>query len=115
MAMEGELLRSLGKKPVTIRYPFERLPPVEALRGKVFIDIEKCTGCTLCVRDCPTFALEIVGKGRTCDMIYYLDRCAFCGQCEESCPSKAVKLTAEYELANDKGEVKIVFKRPKKE
>jgi formate hydrogenlyase subunit 6/NADH:ubiquinone oxidoreductase subunit I len=115
LAMEGELLRSLGKKPVTLRYPFERLPPVEMLRGKVNIDMSKCVGCGLCVRDCPTFALEMVGKGPTCDLVYYLDRCAFCGQCEESCPREAIQLTAEYELANDRQQILVEFKRPKKE
>ncbi|MBS7644187.1 NADH-quinone oxidoreductase subunit I [Candidatus Bathyarchaeota archaeon] len=99
MAMQGELLRSLRKKPITLRYPFERVAPPEGFRGKHNWNAEKCIGCGICVRDCPSFAIEMIGKGLTAEFKVYLDRCTFCGQCEESCPKGAIKLTTEYELA----------------
>lgn len=99
MAMQRELLRSLRKKPITLRYPFERVAPPEGLRGKHSWDMEKCIGCGICVRDCPSFAIEMIGKGLTAEFKVYLDRCTFCAQCQESCPKEAIKLTTEYELA----------------
>lgn len=114
MAMERELLKSLAKKPVTLRYPFERLKPVERLRGRLDWSHEKCVGCGVCVSVCPAFALEMLGKGLTAEITFHLDRCTFCAQCEESCPKEAISLTSEYELASDK-HVVIEFKRPTKE
>jgi formate hydrogenlyase subunit 6/NADH:ubiquinone oxidoreductase subunit I len=99
MAMEVELLRSMTKRPATLRYPFERAQPVEGLRGKPVWDMEKCIGCGLCQRDCPTRAIEMTGRGRQAEFKVYYDRCAFCAQCTESCPVGAITMTQEYELA----------------
>jgi formate hydrogenlyase subunit 6/NADH:ubiquinone oxidoreductase subunit I len=115
MAMEGDLLKSLAKKPATLRYPYEKSPPPKGLRGKHSWDPEKCTGCGMCARVCPAFAIEVLGKGREADLRVYLDRCTFCGQCEESCAPRALKLTSEYELAAFSHEQMIIeFKRPRK-
>ena len=99
MAMEGEVLRTAIKKPATVRYPFEKLPPVEGLRGEPVWDMLKCIGCGLCERDCPTETIEMIGRGRTAEFKIHLDRCAYCAQCAESCPVDAIELTKEYELA----------------
>jgi formate hydrogenlyase subunit 6/NADH:ubiquinone oxidoreductase subunit I len=123
LAMERELLRHLGKKPATIIYPFEKYEPMEGTRAKIEIDIEKCIGCGTCIHDCPAYALEMVGKGLTCDMKWYPGRCIFCGQCVESCPRNAIKQTAEHDLATTESveasglmsERYVEFKRPKKE
>ena len=113
MSFEREVLRSgLAKKPVTLRYPYEKIPPVEGLRGKVIWDTDLCVGCGICVRDCPAFALEMIGKRMTAELKYYLGRCQFCGQCEESCPRNALKLSQEYEIADEK-EIIIDWKRRK--
>ncbi len=45
-----------------------------------------CTGCSLCMRVCPTEALRIVdGKARLIE-----DRCVDCGECFRSCPVNAI-------------------------
>lgn len=114
MAMEGLLLRSGVKKPVTVRYPFEKLPPVEGLRGKPVWDMAKCIGCGLCERDCPTVAIEMIGRGKTAEFKIHYDRCAFCGQCFESCPVDAIEMTKQYELAAfNHDQMKQEYKRAK--
>ena len=69
------------------------------------IDPVLCTGCGLCVRDCPAFALELehgssaqsASKGREkFRLIHYHDRCAYCGQCEASCRFGAIVLNNDF-------------------
>jgi NAD(P)H-quinone oxidoreductase subunit I len=114
MAMEGELFRSLREKPVTLLFPHERAEPVEGIRAKVTWEIEKCIGCNLCVRICPSRAIELTGKGREAEITYDVGRCIFCGECVDICPTKAIYATKEFELAFTRPRQMIIeFKRPK--
>ncbi|MEM2942489.1 MAG: 4Fe-4S binding protein [Candidatus Bathyarchaeia archaeon] len=101
MAMQKEIAKSLIRKPSTLLYPYERYEPMPGSRGRVVIDMTKCIGCGLCIRDCPAFAIEMVGKGVTCDMKWYADRCVFCGQCVEVCPRTAIVQETDYDLSSD--------------
>ena len=59
---------------------------------KPVIDKELCTGCEICVDECPTNALEMV------DDIAELVRPEDCdgkGECAETCPSEAIKMEEE--------------------
>lgn len=47
---------------------------------------ENCTGCTKCVRNCPTEALR-VRKGK---VVLDSKRCIDCGKCVQVCPFKAI-------------------------
>lgn len=116
MAMEDELFGNLRKKPITLRFPYERAEPVERMRAKVTWEIEKCIGCTLCARICPSKAVELMGKGRNAEIRYYVGRCLFCGECVDICPTKAIQNTKEFELAFTQPKEMITeFRRAKNE
>jgi len=51
------------------------------------IDVNKCTGCTVCTRKCPVNA--IVGSKKTPHFIIE-DKCIGCGACEEACKFDAI-------------------------
>ena len=92
-----ELWRTLLTQPITVGYPFEPLELPTYFRGRVTIEQALCTGCGLCVRDCPAFALELERESRNkFKLIHYPDRCAYCGQCETSCRFGAVTLINEF-------------------
>jgi len=55
---------------------------------KYTIDTDKCIGCTLCARKCPTKAIIGVPKG---DHFIVEDKCIGCGSCFEACSFDAVK------------------------
>jgi ferredoxin len=50
--------------------------------------IEKCTGCTLCVKVCPFDAIRIMDKKAVIDM----NKCTLCGACVNVCKFKAILL-----------------------
>ena len=53
----------------------------------VELDVSKCTGCTTCLRHCPTEAIRI-RDGRA---VINEDRCIDCGECIRACPNNAKK------------------------
>jgi electron transfer flavoprotein alpha subunit len=55
---------------------------------KIKIILEKCTGCTLCVRICPFGAIKVENKKAVID----LSKCNLCGACVESCKFTAIVL-----------------------
>ncbi|MGM0597551.1 MAG: NADH-ubiquinone oxidoreductase-F iron-sulfur binding region domain-containing protein [Myxococcota bacterium] len=56
------------------------------------IDVDKCTGCTLCARECPAGAI----KGARKAPHYIVDsQCIKCGVCLEVCRFEAVNLITE--------------------
>jgi electron transfer flavoprotein alpha subunit len=52
------------------------------------IIIEKCTGCTLCVKACPFDAIRIMDKKAVLD----LNKCNLCGACVPACKLKVILL-----------------------
>ena len=58
---------------------------MNAYEHSVFLDPEKCTGCTACIRHCPTEAIRI----RSNRAVINPDKCIDCGACIRYCPHKA--------------------------
>lgn len=93
-------LRSLVRKPATISYPEQKVEFPADFRGRLVFDTSKCIGCKLCMRDCPSGAIEIVkGEGGGFKAVLSMGSCLYCGQCAESCHKQALRMTPEYELA----------------
>lgn len=84
---EGEISR---------RDLLKRLSPL----GKVELDTLKCTGCGLCVQDCPTGALTASSSEETdtYQLLFKHDDCVACGRCVELCPEKCLRLERVIEL-----------------
>ncbi|MFH0940949.1 MAG: 4Fe-4S binding protein [Candidatus Omnitrophota bacterium] len=112
--MTREVLRNFFKKPATVLYPVEKLDMPLNFRGKLLFHPEKCIGCKLCMRDCPTNAIEIRPVGPVADKQFEceidLSRCIYCAQCVDSCMKKALEATRDVELAQlDKKSLKIIY------
>jgi len=98
--MLKEVLRSVGKKPATVRYPHVKVTMPADFRGKLVFDPAKCIGCKMCMRDCPAQAIEIVKVGeKRFEARIDQAKCIACGQCVDSCPKDTLKLTGDFELA----------------
>jgi formate hydrogenlyase subunit 6/NADH:ubiquinone oxidoreductase subunit I len=102
-AMLSDVLRSLWRRPVTQRYPFERRAAPARLRGKLHWNPEKCTGCCLCSKECPSKAIELITldkKSKRFVVRYHVDRCTFCAQCVQNCRFGCLAMSnEEWELA----------------
>ncbi len=77
-------------------------------KHSVFLDVNKCTGCTTCVRHCPTEAIRI----RNGHAVINADRCIDCGQCIRLCPQKAKKATCNKFDELKKFKYKIALPAP---
>ncbi len=102
-ALIGDVLRSLFKKPVTVKYPADPIPAPERLRGKLVWDYHLCIGCNMCVKDCPANALKlhiIDRKEKRFVLEYDQNRCIYCAQCVVSCRPQALHMSnTVWELA----------------
>lgn len=110
--------KHLGRHAITIQYPEEKWTMPERSRGVVVLLSDKetgelnCTGCMLCMRACPTAAIEIDAprgedKKRTLK-VFNVDNalCCYCGLCEEACNFSALKMATMYEYSTpDKGDL----------
>ena len=99
-----ETIRATLHRPNTVLYPWEKVELPENYRGRPGLVMERCIGCGICMRICPTGCIELVeiedkdhGKMRKPQV--NLGRCMMCGYCAEYCPKKAMIVTPEYELA----------------
>ena len=106
--------RHMFKKPVTVNYPYQKVPMFPKYRGKQVLmrdenGLEKCVACGLCSVACPADAIYLeaaendgtVMAGPRYAEVYQIHktRCIFCGMCEEACPVSAIFMGKDYELA----------------
>jgi len=76
-------------------------PPIElppGFRGKIQYDKEKCIGCQLCIKVCPSEAIEFKPEEKKIKI--YLARCTFCSQCNDVCPVNCLSMSNEFLLAD---------------
>lgn len=98
--MLSQAIKSLFKKPATINYPAQKADVPSGFRGKLTFDSTVCIGCKLCMKDCPSHAIEILPEAEGgFRAVVHLDKCIYCGQCAESCRKGALHCTTEFELA----------------
>ena len=101
--MLADVWGSFFKKPVTQKYPFERLEAPDHYRGKLVWTPGKCNGCCLCMKDCPSNAIELITidkKAKRFVMEYHADRCTYCAQCVQNCRFDCLGMSPEqWELA----------------
>lgn len=102
-AMLRDVVRSLLRRPVTRRYPRERVPAPERLRGALRWDPAHCTGCAMCARDCPASAIEVITLDKAAKRFvlrYHIDQCTFCAQCVRTCNFGCLEMSPDqWELA----------------
>ena len=118
-----ELIKQLLKKPAPNCFPVKYYPgqttvtelinkvqdgevqinsPVtvpEKFRGKIAYDKESCIGCRLCIRVCPSRAIEFLPEEKKIKI--RIDRCLFCSQCNDVCPTNSLSMSEDFLLANE--------------
>ncbi len=74
----------------------------------VLLDKDKCTGCTTCIRHCPTEAIR-VKSGKA---VINPDRCIDCGECIRHCPQGAKKAVSDQLSSMNEFKWKIALPAP---
>lgn len=105
-------LRTFFRKPVTVRYPHEKVQVFPSFRGRhaMVVDPEtgkpRCVACLKCSVVCPSRCIKIeyevdekTGERRLKEYILEALRCVYCGYCEEVCPVGAIVLTEWFEYS----------------
>ena len=105
MRITGRYLRP-GTE-VTHLYPEEPALVFERTRGRLGVDMDKCTACMLCAKACPVQCIDITGerkiegKGkRAARFVIDSSRCMFCGLCVEACPFSAIHHTGKCDFSS---------------
>lgn len=61
------------------------------MKHAVVLDVNRCRGCTTCIKNCPTEAIR-VRRGKAAILA---DRCIDCGRCIQVCPHRAIKSVSD--------------------
>ncbi len=98
------MFKSTVHRPVTMMYPYEKEWVPDNYRGRPGLRFDRCLGCGICVRACPTTCIELVEVADDDGNMVKrpqvnIGRCMMCGYCAEYCPVNAMTTTTDYELA----------------
>ena len=77
-------------------------------KHSVLLDSDKCTGCTTCLKHCPTEAIRIKNGRAEINN----ERCIDCGECIRVCPHKAKKAVCSKLESMDRFKFKIALPAP---
>lgn len=77
-------------------------------KHSVSLDSSKCTGCTTCLRHCPTEAIRV----KDGHAVINADRCIDCGECIRVCPHNAKKAVCSKLSKMDRFKYKIALPAP---
>lgn len=115
--MFSEVFSHLFRKPATEAYPFAAPQVPAGLRGAIRFFADKCIGCKLCMRDCPSEAITITKVAdKQFEATFDLDSCIYCSQCVDSCNKDALASSSNFELAQlDKAKLRVTFTLKDKE
>jgi len=94
MKFSSVVLKNLFSKPATRMYPFVKREFFLRTRGHIDIEVDKCIFCGICVKKCPTNAIN-VEKNKKLWAIERL-RCIQCSACVDNCPKKCLHMKNEY-------------------
>lgn len=61
------------------------------MKHSVLLNVDRCTGCTACVKVCPTEAIRVTRS----KAVIYNDRCIDCGRCVSVCPHHAYSVRSD--------------------
>lgn len=81
---------------------------MKAYEHSVLLDESKCTGCTTCIRHCPTEAIRI----KNGHAVIKPDRCIDCGECIRHCPHNAKRAVSDSLSDMDRFKWKIALPAP---
>lgn len=117
----GMVLRQVLKKPATNLFPAKHLPPsitgfLESVtagktsiippiatpnryRGIIQYDRDSCIGCRLCIRVCPSHAIEFLPETKRIRI--YVTNCIYCSQCNDVCSSGSLQMGSDFLLATE--------------
>jgi len=101
---------------VTIQYPSVKVPMVERVRNRLFVNMDDCIGCDQCARACPVSCIDITtvkglptedlgktsqGKKKALWVTKFdidFAKCCYCQLCVFPCPTECIYMTDEYEF-----------------
>ena len=104
----------LFREPITVQYPERTERPVSEMlpqryRGFLEVQMDICTGCKRCERNCPIECIAIdleknpeSGKKEMARFDIDMGKCMYCGLCVEACKFEstgAIRHTREFEGA----------------
>lgn len=77
--------------------------------AKVELDYSQCTGCGLCLGECPTGALNSTSGEESYRLLFRHDLCVACGRCIGVCPEQCLGLERILELDKIDGTETVLF------